>query len=609
MTLVKINAQDGSPIEFLYENPMSGSMKDVYWHPQKQYVVAFDKKQPISPLRRELLEKLVGEYRNSVFGQPESDCWKDLFCWLEKIVEHAGRTGFVLPAYPSHFFFARGTTLEGSEKDGKWFTSAKNFNLAVPSEEKGDLRGFMLVCLNLARAVHRLHAAGLAHSDLSYKNCLVDPVGGNACLIEMDGITVPGLFPPDVIGTPDFIAPEVLKTLHLPMRSDPNNPNSALNPDRFFPCKETDRHALAVLIYMYLFHRHPLRGSLVHDENDPENDERINMGEKALFVEHPQDASNRVKICKNNSKSLPWIDTTQLPYTMHGQFLKELFDRAFIDGLHDPSQRPTAADWEDALVKTLDMLQPCQNASCEKKWFVPDNTAEPKCPYCNYTPLEFPPEPPKNVVSKSYSRRLPIYLLIDCSESMAGEPLDAVNNFIQAMVSDMRRNVNAMETAHVSVIAFVDNAIQVIPLTDVDQFWLPMKFVATDGQANLGKALQKVAECSDSEFVKTTWECKGDWKPLVFIMSDGMLSDIRQFEAGIQVFNAKEWGNVTVIAPGQYPNVGFLRRVTENVIKLDHMTVKNVANTFVWHSAEIGSHKIDSGECELPLLPPSVQFI
>ncbi len=64
-----------------------------------------------------------------------------------------------------------------------------------------------------------MHAAGLAHSDLSYKNVLVDPVKGNASIIDLDGLVVPGRYPPDVVGTPDFIAPEVV--MSNPARTPP----------------------------------------------------------------------------------------------------------------------------------------------------------------------------------------------------------------------------------------------------------------------------------------------------------------------------------------------------------------------------------------------------
>ncbi|MCS3208721.1 hypothetical protein NXX20_10580 [Bacteroides stercoris] len=79
---------------------------------------------------------------------------------------------------------------------------------------------------------------------------------------------------------------------------------------------------------------------------------------------------------------LPQGDITKMPYTICGPYLKALFDRAFIDGLHNPSLRPSAAEWEQALVKTTDLIQPCQNSNCEAHWFVFDNSTKPKCPFC-----------------------------------------------------------------------------------------------------------------------------------------------------------------------------------------------------------------------------------
>ena len=59
-----------------------------------------------------------------------------------------------------------------------------------------------------------------------------------------------------------------------------------------------------------------------------------------------------------------------------------MFDKAFIDGLHNPSLRPSANDWEDALVKTTDLMIPCSNPNCQEHWFVFDNTTKPRCPFC-----------------------------------------------------------------------------------------------------------------------------------------------------------------------------------------------------------------------------------
>jgi hypothetical protein len=106
------------------------------------------------------------------------------------------------------------------------------------------------------------------------------------------------------------------------------------------------------------------------------------MGEKALFIENPTDKSNRPKLDQVSKWALPWADVTKLPYTITGPYLKTLFDQAFIDGLHNPNLRPNADTWEQALLKTTDLMQPCSNKSCDQKWFVFDNTASPKCPFC-----------------------------------------------------------------------------------------------------------------------------------------------------------------------------------------------------------------------------------
>jgi hypothetical protein len=77
------------------------------------------------------------------------------------------------------------------------------------------------------------------------------------------------------------------------------------------------------------------------------------------------------------------MDLNKLPYTVLGPYLKPLVERAFIDGLHDPAKRPPAFEWEDALMRTMDLLLPCKNASCRQKWFVFDNSAsKPRCPFC-----------------------------------------------------------------------------------------------------------------------------------------------------------------------------------------------------------------------------------
>lgn len=373
---VRLTTLDGKQVEFVDVVKGAGGMKDCYFSPDHSYAVLFFREKQDAQAKERLLE-ITTRYKTNIFERDGGQYWKNLYCWPESVVEWNGRLGLVTPFYQRHFFFDHGSKnndmlgIKGKEKEGKWFASASNQNRFLDPRERGDWRSYISVCIKIARAVKRLHAAGLAHSDLSYKNVLVDPVTGSASIIDIDGLVVPGRFPPDVIGTPDFIAPEVVSTQKL----------SRNDPAKKLPSIATDRHALAVLIYMYLLYRHPLRGDKVHDQ-DPATDEMLGMGAKALFVEHPTDSSNRIKVKNVKPSELPWKDTAKIPYTVTGPYLVPLFDKAFIEGLQDPSKRPTADDWDTALVKTIDLIQPCQNSACEQKWYVFDNSTKPKCPFC-----------------------------------------------------------------------------------------------------------------------------------------------------------------------------------------------------------------------------------
>jgi serine/threonine protein kinase len=385
MSTITVSSTKGKTYQFVDDgSPMQGGMKDVYFAPDKSYVVAFFRDHQDTN-SKDRLDNIVNRFRESIFNQPGGEYWKNLFCWPYDLVEHNGKIGIIVPIYDSCFFFNKGfnngaanlSSIKGDEKQGKWFASAryrnKSYKLHLDDSELGDWWKYIRICLNVSRAVARMHAAGLAHSDLSYRNVLIDPVTGNASIIDIDGLVVPGRFPPDVVGTPDFIAPEVLSTMKLDKR----------DPNRKLPSMLTDRHALAVMIYMYLLYRHPLKGGNYFGTGDSTEEDNLMMGSKALFIEHPTDRSNRPKLNQIDSKELPWADVTKIPYTVCGTYLKTLFDRAFIEGLHNPTKRPSAEEWKDALIKTFDLIQPCQNTSCEQKWFVFDNTSSPKCPFCN----------------------------------------------------------------------------------------------------------------------------------------------------------------------------------------------------------------------------------
>jgi hypothetical protein len=361
MTTATAERADGSKVGFVDRDPFRGYRKDVYFTEDGRHVLAFFRG-PLDEAEAGRLGRLAGPCREEVLGGGGGA--DDLFRWPEALVRHGGRTGLMVPAYGRRFRFDPATPLAGAEKAAKWFASALSFNRFVPPRDKGVLPGHLESCLNLARAVSRLHAAGLAHSSLDHFSCLVDPATGGACLVGLDNLVVPGFAPPPVKGVPGFMAPELMD-----------------GPGGQAPGPENDRHALAVLIYLLLLHRHPLRGRKVHSR-DPAVQEALELGREALFIEHPVDGSNRPEAVGLGADRLPWADTRRMPLGVMGPHLKELFERAFVGGLRDPGLRPAAADWEAALAKTTDLLQPCPNPGCRMGWHVFPNSKTPACPYC-----------------------------------------------------------------------------------------------------------------------------------------------------------------------------------------------------------------------------------
>lgn len=207
-------------------------------------------------------------------------------------------------------------------------------------------------------------------------------------------------------------------------------------------------------------------------------------------------------------------------------------------------------------------------------------------------------------------RRLPVYLLLDTSGSMYGEPIEAVKNGMQMLVSTLRQDPYALETAWLSIIEFSDKASQAIPLTELSAFQMPT--LNASGGTSLGEALALLANTVDTEITKTTHEQKGDWKPLVFIMTDGRPTD--DLDKGLNEFKKRKFGLVVACAAGQGADIGTLQKITESVVQLDTADSATIKAFFKWVSASVsaGSMKVEdsgnevAGIDELPPPPEEV---
>jgi uncharacterized protein YegL len=181
-------------------------------------------------------------------------------------------------------------------------------------------------------------------------------------------------------------------------------------------------------------------------------------------------------------------------------------------------------------------------------------------------------------------RKLPIFLVLDTSGSMMGEPIEAVKNGVQIMIRALQQDPHAIETAHISIITFDSTARQLVPMTDLNSFRMPD--IQATGLTAMGEALKVVSDCIDRDVAKTTAETKGDWKPMVFLMTDGMPTD--DMSEGLAAFRQRKIACTVACAAGASADTNVLKTITENVLKIDVMDSKSIGQFFSWVTASIG---------------------
>ncbi|MGN0879290.1 MAG: VWA domain-containing protein [Oligosphaeraceae bacterium] len=204
------------------------------------------------------------------------------------------------------------------------------------------------------------------------------------------------------------------------------------------------------------------------------------------------------------------------------------------------------------------------------------------------------------------SRRLPVYLLIDTSGSMNGEPIAAVNHGLQSLIATLRQEPFALESVHLSVLTFDREVREVLPLTPLARVEAPQLTPPSSGPTLLGKALAVLMEKLDRNLIRNSATEKGDWKPLLFVMTDGKPSDTAQYREMSERLKSYRLGATVVCVAGQEPRTEPLRLLTEDIYPLATMDGASFTQFFQWVSRSI-ARGVEAGTGIQDSLPPPPQ--
>jgi len=216
----------------------------------------------------------------------------------------------------------------------------KSLNDLMMRRIEPSFRALATAGLELSHSFLQLHGKGLCYRDISFGNVFLDPDKGEILICDNDNVTVDREAIGGVLGTPRFMAPEVV-------RGDAS------------PSTQTDLFSLAVLLFHIFMVHHPLEGQKELEIKCFDLPAMTKLyGLEPVFIFDPDDDSNRpVRGYHDNALEF---------WPIYPQFLHDLFTKAFTDGIRDSQNgRVRESEWRATMVRLRDSIVYCANCGLE----------------------------------------------------------------------------------------------------------------------------------------------------------------------------------------------------------------------------------------------------
>lgn len=188
----------------------------------------------------------------------------------------------------------------------------------------------------------------------------------------------------------------------------------------------------------------------------------------------------------------------------------------------------------------------------------------------------------------------PVYILLDTSGSMRGEPIAAVNVGLSAMLTSLRSRSGLAEKVRLTVMTFDADVKTLIDAELASQTTLPQLTVPSSGPTLIGEALEAF-------LIKHAGQTKTDdtLPAMLFIMTDGSPTDLQIFEEAIPKVKALNLSRIVAFAAGPKARSEPLQPLTDEVVTLDTLSTQTFTKIFDQVATIIGA-----GAAAPSIVPP-----
>lgn len=203
---------------------------------------------------------------------------------------------------------------------------------------------------------------------------------------------------------------------------------------------------------------------------------------------------------------------------------------------------------------------------------------------------------------------------------MRGEPIEQVKYGLELLMKSLQRDPYAVETVWLSVITFALDARLLFPLAEITGLKIPPLPEPVTSPTNLGEALGFLMDRYALEVRPSTPEQKGDWRPILVLMTDGAPSDVGLYKQNVERLKRDfPFARVVCCAAGPKAKVEPLRSLADEISALDTMDAASFSQFWSWVSTSVSyaaqnrvansQNEEEDEDDELPPPPPEIRIL